>query len=217
VRKADSLRSRRSAGSTRKALDHVRKADSLRSRRSAGSTWLADYLGLSYREPPRLSAPLCKRFAPPSKMAIDSIARDLRRRKKCETWAQRSPLALESRRCARPLLGSYPSDEESATPAKSRFWTGRQPLMVTIRKRWRLRTLMGLIALTAFGLAYFRELPDLGPVFRLKYADPQGRMSAAVELARAPGGTRSSVAARLGKWSANVGHAPQRGAPGKLR
>ncbi len=54
--------------------------------------------------------------------------------------------------------------------------------MVNIWKRWRLRTLMGLIALTAFGLAYFRKLPDLGPVFRLKYADPQGRMSAAVEL-----------------------------------
>jgi hypothetical protein len=125
VRKADSLRSRRSAGSTRKALDHVRKADSLRSRRSAGSTWLADYLGLSYREPPRLSAPLCKRFAPPSKMAIDSIARDLRRRKKCETWAQRSPLALESRRCARPLLGSYPSDEESATPGKITLLDGK--------------------------------------------------------------------------------------------
>ena len=54
--------------------------------------------------------------------------------------------------------------------------------MVTIGKRWRLRTLMVLIALAAFGLAYFRKLPDLGPVFRLKYADPQGRMSAAVEL-----------------------------------
>ena len=56
--------------------------------------------------------------------------------------------------------------------------------MVTIRKRWRLRTLMGLIALTALGMAFLRKLPDLGPVFRLKYADPQGRMSAAVELGK---------------------------------
>ena len=54
--------------------------------------------------------------------------------------------------------------------------------MITIRKRWRLRALMGLIALTALGLAYFRKLPDLGPVFRLKYGEPLGRMSAAVEL-----------------------------------
>ncbi len=56
--------------------------------------------------------------------------------------------------------------------------------MVTIRKRWRLRALMGLIALTALGMAYFRKLPDLGPVFQLKYADPLGRMSAAVELGK---------------------------------
>jgi HEAT repeat protein len=54
--------------------------------------------------------------------------------------------------------------------------------MVTIRKRWRLRALMGLIALTGLGMAFLRELPDLAPIYRLKYADPQGRMSAAVEL-----------------------------------
>ena len=56
--------------------------------------------------------------------------------------------------------------------------------MVTIRKRWRLRALMGLIALTGLGMAFLRELPDLGPVYRLKYADPQGRMSAAVQLGK---------------------------------
>ncbi len=54
--------------------------------------------------------------------------------------------------------------------------------MVTIPKRWRLRTLMGLIALSALAMAFLRELPDLGPVYRLKHADPQGRMSAAVQL-----------------------------------
>ena len=56
--------------------------------------------------------------------------------------------------------------------------------MVTIRKRWRLRALMGLIAVTGLGMAFLRELPYLGPVYRLKYADPQGRMSAAVELGK---------------------------------
>jgi HEAT repeat protein len=56
--------------------------------------------------------------------------------------------------------------------------------MVTIRKRWRLRALMGLIALTGLGMAILRELPVLGPVYRLKYADPRGRMSAAVELGK---------------------------------
>jgi HEAT repeat protein len=54
--------------------------------------------------------------------------------------------------------------------------------MFTLRKRWRLRTLMGLIVLVALGMAVLRKKPDLGPVYRLKYGDPQGRMSAAVEL-----------------------------------
>jgi hypothetical protein len=56
--------------------------------------------------------------------------------------------------------------------------------MITIRKRWRLRALMGLIALTGLGMAFLRELPDLGPVYRLKCADPQGRVSAAVQLGK---------------------------------
>jgi HEAT repeat protein len=54
--------------------------------------------------------------------------------------------------------------------------------MVTLRKRWRLRTLMGLVVLAALGMAFLRKTPDLGPVYRLKHADPQGRMSAAVQL-----------------------------------
>ena len=54
--------------------------------------------------------------------------------------------------------------------------------MVTLRKRWRLRTSMGLIVLAALGMAFLRKTPDLGPVYRLKHADPQGRMSAAVQL-----------------------------------
>jgi HEAT repeat protein len=54
--------------------------------------------------------------------------------------------------------------------------------MVTIRKRWRLRALMGLIVLAGLVMAFLRELPNLGPVYRLRYADPPGRMSAAVQL-----------------------------------
>lgn len=56
--------------------------------------------------------------------------------------------------------------------------------MLIFRKRWRLRTTMGLIVIAALGMAYLRKAPDLGPVYRLKHADPQGRMTAAVQLGR---------------------------------
>ena len=46
--------------------------------------------------------------------------------------------------------------------------------MVTIRKRWRLRALMGLIVLAALVMAFVRD--------RLKYDDPPGRMTAAVRM-----------------------------------
>ena len=65
--------------------------------------------------------------------------------------------------------------------------------MVTLPKRWRLRTLMGMVVLAALGMAALRKTPDLGPVYRLQHGDPQGRMSAAVQL--------GMLGARKGKFA----------------
>lgn len=54
--------------------------------------------------------------------------------------------------------------------------------MIAIRKRWRLRSLMVLIAVVGLGAAWLRKLPTPGPAYRLQYGDAGERASAAVQL-----------------------------------